>query len=158
MSTWVTAAVAGLLFSLGLGMGGMTDPARVQGFLDFTGAWDPTLAFVMGGALAVHAPFSWLIRRRSAPVLAPAFPELSKTRVDGRLLLGASLFGMGWGLSGYCPGPALTSLVTGGGMVALFVLSMLGGMWLFDSLSNSSGRAKKRQTTERVGEPTREAA
>jgi hypothetical protein len=131
MSALWSAGVAGLLFALGLGLGGMTDPARVQGFLDFTGAWDPTLAFVMGGALAVHAPLSWLIRRRRAPVLAPAFPSLSASQVDRRLLSGAALFGGGWGLAGYCPGPALASLATGTGPVLLFVLSMFGGMWLF---------------------------
>jgi uncharacterized membrane protein YedE/YeeE len=131
VSALLTAGVAGLLFALGLGLGGMTDPARVQSFLDFTGAWDPTLAFVMGGALAVHAPLSWLTRRRSTPVLAPAFSLPSKTRVDGRLTLGAALFGVGWGLAGYCPGPALASLVSGESQVGLFVLSMFAGMWLF---------------------------
>ena len=131
MNALWTAAAAGLLFSLGLGLGGMTDPSRVQGFLDFTGAWNPSLAFVMAGAIAVHAPLSWLIRRRKAPVLAPAFPATSKTGVDGRLLAGAALFGVGWGLSGYCPGPALVSLSSGVGQVTLFVLSMFGGMWLF---------------------------
>jgi uncharacterized membrane protein YedE/YeeE len=130
MSTLLTAGVAGLLFALGLGLGGMTDPAKVQGFLDFTGAWDPSLAFVMGGALALHAPLSWLIRRRQRPVLAPAFPSLS-TQVDPRLVVGSALFGVGWGLSGYCPGPALASLASGGSLVALFVLSMFAGMWLF---------------------------
>lgn len=130
MSALLTAAVAGLLFALGLGLGGMTEPARVQGFLDFTGAWDPTLAFVMGGALAVHAPLSWLIRRRKAPVLAPAFSTPARTKVDGRLLTGAALFGVGWGLAGYCPGPAFASLASGTSPVLLFVLSMLGGMWL----------------------------
>ncbi|MBN1207158.1 MAG: YeeE/YedE family protein [Myxococcaceae bacterium] len=130
MSSLLTAGVAGLLFALGLGLGGMTEPARVQAFLDVAGAWDPTLAFVMGGALAVHAPLSWLIRRRRAPVLAPAFPVISQTRVDKRLLSGAALFGAGWGLAGYCPGPALTSLASESGLVVLFVSSMFGGMWL----------------------------
>lgn len=131
MSALWTAGLAGLLFALGLGLGGMTDPARVQGFLDFTGAWDPTLAFVMGGALAVHAPLSWLIRRRKAPVLAPAFSWNSLTKVDGKLLTGSALFGVGWGLAGYCPGPSLALLASGAELVLLFVLSMLGGMWLF---------------------------
>lgn len=131
MSALFTAAVAGLLFALGLGLGGMMDPARVQGFLDFTGAWDASLAFVMAGALAVHAPLSWLIRRRGAPVLAPAFSPPSKTRVDRRLTTGAALFGVGWGLTGYCPGPALASLTSGELQVGLFVLSMFAGMWLF---------------------------
>jgi uncharacterized protein len=131
MKALVTSAAAGLLFALGLGMGGMMDPARVQGFLDFAGAWDPTLAFVMGGALAVHAPLSWLIRRRKAPVLAPAFSPTSKARVDGRLVAGAALFGVGWGLAGYCPGPALASIASGTSLVLIFVLSMFGGMGLF---------------------------
>jgi uncharacterized membrane protein YedE/YeeE len=126
-----TAGAAGLLFALGLGLGGMTDPARVQGFLDFAGAWDPTLAFVMAGALAVHAPLSWLIRRRSAPVLAPTFPSHTHVKVDARLLTGSALFGVGWGLGGYCPGPSFTSLASGEQQVLLFVLSMAGGMWLF---------------------------
>lgn len=126
-----TAGVAGLLFALSLGLAGMTDPARVQAFLDISGSWDPTLAFVMGGAIAVHAPLSWLIRRRKAPVLAPAFPDVSHTQLDRRLLCGAALFGVGWGLSGYCPGPALVSLATGTGTVLIFVASMLTGTWLF---------------------------
>ena len=126
-----TAGVAGLLFALGLGLAGMTDPARVQAFLDVSGSWDPTLAFVMGGAIAVHAPLSWLIRRRKVPVLAPAFPDVSHTQLDRRLLGGAALFGVGWGLSGYCPGPALVSLASGTGTVLLFVAAMLTGMWLF---------------------------
>jgi uncharacterized protein len=131
MNTLITAGAAGLLFALGLGLGGMTDPAKVQGFLDFTGAWDPSLAFVMGGALAIHAPLAWLIRRRQKPVLAPAFPSPPTTQVDKRLVTGSALFGVGWGLAGYCPGPALASIASGGGMVALFVLSMFAGMWLF---------------------------
>lgn len=126
-----TAAGAGLLFALGLGLGGMTDPARVQGFLDFSGAWDPSLAFVMGGAIAAYAPLSWLIRRRTTPLLAVRFPASPHAHVDGRLVAGAALFGVGWGLSGYCPGPALASLASGSGMVLLFVGSMFGGMWLF---------------------------
>jgi uncharacterized membrane protein YedE/YeeE len=131
MSALWTAAAAGLLFALGLGLGGMTDPARVQAFLDFTGAWDPTLAFVMGGGLAVHIPLSWLIRRRKAPVLAPTFSWSSLTKVDGRLLAGSALFGVGWGLAGYCPGPALASLASGAELLLIFLLSMFGGMWLF---------------------------
>lgn len=131
MSALWSAGLAGLLFALGLGLGGMTDPARVQGFLDIAGQWDPTLAFVMGGALAVHAPLTWLIRRRRAPVLAPAFPNVSQQSIDRRLLGGAALFGVGWGLAGYCPGPALVSLASGSGTVLLFVASMFAGMWLF---------------------------
>ncbi|MBU8896492.1 YeeE/YedE family protein [Corallococcus sp. H22C18031201] len=131
MKAGLMAALAGLLFALGLGLGGMTDPAKVVGFLDFSGAWDPSLAFVMGGALAVHAPLQWLIRRRRSPVLASEFPARSKARVDARLVGGAALFGVGWGLAGYCPGPALVSLASGTRTALLFGASMLGGMLLF---------------------------
>ncbi|KFE62013.1 DUF6691 family protein [Hyalangium minutum] len=145
MSALWTAGVAGLLFAFGLGLGGMTDPARVQGFLDVTGSWNPTLAFVMGGALAVHAPLSWLIRRRKTPVLAPAFPNVSHTQLDRRLLGGAALFGVGWGLSGYCPGPVLVSLAGGTGTVLLFVASMFAGMWLFGWWERSRATAPQPQ-------------
>lgn len=130
MRAILTAAASGLLFALGLGLGGMTQPEKVQNFLDFTGRWDPSLAFVMGGALGVHALLQRIIRRRKAPVLAPHFPALSQARVDGRLVAGAALFGAGWGLAGYCPGPALTALASGSREVVLFVLSMMSGMLL----------------------------
>lgn len=133
-----TAGIAGLLFALGLGLGGMTQPSRVLGFLDVAGPWDPSLAFVMAGALGVHAILQRLIRRRKAPVLAASFPAISKTRVDGRLVTGAALFGVGWGLVGYCPGPAFTALATGGREVVLFTLSMLGGMLLFKAWERAS--------------------
>ena len=132
MKTALVAALAGLLFSLGLGLGGMTDPAKVMGFLDVTGAWDARLLFVMAGAVGTHALLRYLIlRRRRVPVLAQAFPAVGKARPDARLVAGSALFGIGWGLSGYCPGPAFTSLASGAGTVLLFVAAMLGGMWLF---------------------------
>ena len=131
MRPLLTAALAGLVFALGLGLGGMTQPARVVAFLDVTGAWDPGLAFVMAGALGTHALLRPLVLRRRRPVLAPAFPVPRRAGVDGRLLLGSALFGVGWGLSGYCPGPAFTALPSGSGTLALFVLAMGAGMWLF---------------------------
>jgi uncharacterized protein len=128
----LVAALCGLLFAVGLGLGGLTDPANVQGFLDVAGDWRPSLAFVMGGALAVHAPLQWLIRRRrERPVLAPAFPNVSRRDIDAPLVVGAALFGMGWGLSGYCPGPALTALGTGSASALVFGAGLLGGMVLF---------------------------
>jgi uncharacterized membrane protein YedE/YeeE len=145
----LSAGLAGLLFSLGLGLGGMTDPAKVVGFLDVAGAWDPSLAFVMGGALAVHAVARRLILRRKTPVLAPAFPDVGQTRVDGRLVAGAALFGVGWGLAGYCPGPALTSVASGAWSALLFSGSMLAGMWLFslrERLSASRPRSAEPST------------
>nr|WP_304503103.1 MULTISPECIES: DUF6691 family protein [Myxococcaceae] len=120
----------------------MTDPARVRGFLDVTGAWDPSLAFVMGGALGTHALLRRLIlRTRARPLLAPAFPDLSHTRVDARLLGGAAIFGVGWGLVGYCPGPAFTALATGAPVALLFVGAMLAGMLLFRLWERRSARA-----------------
>jgi uncharacterized protein len=128
----LAALLAGLVFALGLGLGGMTDPSRVLAFLDVTGSWDASLAFVMGGALGTHALLRRLIlRTRARPLLAPAFPADSRARVDARLLGGAALFGVGWGLVGYCPGPAFTALATGAPAPLLFVGAMLAGMLLF---------------------------
>lgn len=148
-----TAGLSGLLFALGLGLGGMTQPSRVLGFLDVTGQWDATLALVMAGALGVHALALRLIRRREAPVLAARFPALARTRVDGRLVAGAALFGVGWGLAGYCPGPALTLLVTGGHQVWLFALSMLGGMLLFRAWERASAASTSVSQAPTGGRP-----
>ena len=124
--------ICGLLFGLGLVLSGMTDPVKVQGFLDVTGQWDVTLAFVMVGAIAVAMPaFIWL-RRRAQPVFASSFQWPQATQIDGRLLLGAALFGVGWGLSGLCPGPALVSVVQGGQDIVAFVVSLLLGSWVHD--------------------------
>ncbi|MEM9734537.1 MAG: DUF6691 family protein [Pseudomonadota bacterium] len=118
----------GLLFGLGLLISGMANPAKVLNFLDVFGAWDPSLACVMGGAIAVAAPGFWLLKKRSAPVLASQFNWPTKQDIDTRLLGGAALFGTGWGLAGFCPGPAITALSMGNPMTFLFVASMLVGM------------------------------
>ncbi|RKH12776.1 YeeE/YedE family protein [Corallococcus sp. CA053C] len=131
MKTLLSAGLCGVLFALGLGLGGMTQPEKVLAFLDVAGRWDPSLALVMLGAVGVHAVFLLRIRRRPAPVLAPRFAAPSQSKVDLSLVAGAALFGVGWGLVGYCPGPAFTSLATGGRDVLLFVGSMLAGMLLF---------------------------
>ena len=131
MKAALMAGLAGLLFALGLGLGGMTDPAKVVGFLDLAGHWQPGLAFVMAGAMGTHALLRRLILRRQAPVLAPTVPALGKARPDARLVVGAALFGAGWGLAGYCPGPAFTAVGSGMGTVMLFVAAMVGGMLLF---------------------------
>lgn len=122
--------VSGLVFAVGLALSGMTQPAKVLGFLDVSGTWDPSLAFVMMGAIGVHALCYRFIRRRPAPIFAPEFALPTSQRVDAPLLLGAALFGVGWGLGGFCPGPALTSLVTGAPKVLVFVGAMLAGMYL----------------------------
>lgn len=118
----LVALFAGALFGLGLAVSGMMDPATVTGFLDFAGDWDPTLMFVMGGALLVSIPAVRLVLRRSRPVLADGFALPTKSAVDARLLGGAGLFGVGWGLSGFCPGPAVAALVPAlaAGLVPVF--------------------------------------
>jgi len=120
--------VPGLLTGLGLVLSGMTDPARVLGFLDLAGPWDPSLAFVMVGAMTVFGVGSRLVLRRGAPVQGGRFPSPPSHEVDGRLLLGAVLFGTGWGLVGLCPGPALVGLGALHAEALLFVWLMLVGM------------------------------
>lgn len=140
----VVAALAGVVFSLGLGLGGMTQPEKIVGFLDVAGQWDPSLMFVMGGALAAYGISRPFILKRGTPVLAPAFPPTPRGKPDRKLLLGAALFGIGWGLAGFCPGPAFTSLASGeNGTVALFVVSMMAGMGVFALI--------QRRTSRRVG-------
>ncbi|WP_265562016.1 DUF6691 family protein [Sphingomicrobium arenosum] len=120
--------LAGSLFGGGLAISGMMDPARVRGFLDLFGNWDPTLAFVMGGALAVMA-VAWIIQKGMTHPFADAEWHLPGTkRLDGKLLGGSALFGIGWGLGGLCPGPAIASLGVNFGQVAGFVIAMLVGM------------------------------
>lgn len=126
-----TAFVAGLLFGLGLTISGMINPAKVLGFLDIAGDWDPSLAFVMLGALVIAAPGYLLAKRLRAPLCAASFAAPAKTQVDRRLIAGALLFGVGWGLVGYCPGPALASLGFGNTRTLLFVIAMLIGMTAF---------------------------
>ncbi len=124
------ALAAGVLFGVGLGVSGMAQPAKVLGFLDVTGDWDPTLLFVMGGAVGVHFwAYRWA-RRRSAPGLDERFFVPAGTPIDARLSLGAVVFGIGWGIGGYCPGPAIVSLASLGAPVIVFVAAMLGGMLL----------------------------
>jgi uncharacterized protein len=132
----VVALFAGALFGLGLAVSGMMNPAKVIGFLDFAGGWDPTLAFVMGGALLVTVPAFRLILGRPRPILADGFALPTRSALDARLLGGAALFGVGWGLSGFCPGPAVAALVTGLTPVFAFVAAMVAGMvlyaWVFE--------------------------
>src|SRR5512140_2417462 len=118
----------GLLFGLGLILSGMTDPGKVLGFLDLWGAWDPSLALVMGGAIAVGF-FAFALARRRATALLGGAMELPETRgIDTRLLAGALVFGVGWGLAGFCPGPAIVATGAGHWQAALFTLGMIGGM------------------------------
>ena len=124
----LSALVCGAIFGAGLVIGGMTQPSKVVGFLDLFGNWDASLAFVMGGALAVTALAYRFILKRPAPMLAPRFAIPDHHQVDGRLIGGAILFGIGWGLAGYCPGPAVTSLPSGHLAAPVFMVGMLAGM------------------------------
>jgi uncharacterized membrane protein YedE/YeeE len=144
MSSWRSAGlglICGLVFAAGLVLSGMTDPARVLGFLDFAGDWDPRLAFVMVGAIGVH--FTWL---RLAPRFqgpeARAFSRAPHAPVTRSLVVGAALFGVGWGMAGYCPGPAVVSLGLGVREGQVFLAAMLGGMGLY-RLFRSRASAQK---------------
>lgn len=130
MKIAISAFVCGTLFGFGLAVSEMINPARVVGFLDVAGAWDPTLLLVMGGALAVTMPLFPLVLRRPSPMLAPSFRLPTKVRVDPALIGGAAIFGIGWGLAGFCPGPALAALVTASPGVVIFVAAMLFGQWI----------------------------
>lgn len=122
---------AGALFGVGLVVSEMVNPARVIGFLDITGAWDPTLAFVLGGALAIAIPGYWLTRRWQKPLIDDAFHVPPAGTIDAKLLVGAGLFGTGWGLAGLCPGPALAALGTGQPAILAYGAAMAGAMWMF---------------------------
>ena len=129
-----TAFLSGLVFGLGLILSGMANPAKVLGFLDLAGAWDPSLALVMVGAIAVaFAPFAWA-RKRQKSLLGAPMQLPTSTRLDRRLVLGSLVFGVGWGLAGFCPGPALVGLGMGVPQAYVFVLAMLTGMGLFELL------------------------
>lgn len=136
--TILIAALAGLVFGLGLLLSGMADPQKVLGFLDLAGAWDPSLALVMGGAIALGLPgFAWA-RRRSCSLLGEPMQLPTRQAVDAPLLIGSALFGIGWGLAGYCPGPALVGTAAGLGSAAIFSAAMLAGMLLFGLWSKRS--------------------
>lgn len=132
------ALLVGLLFGIGLIVSGMTDPAKVTGFLDLAGSWDPSLAFVMGGAILVGVFAFGAARKRERSLLGAPMRLPTATSIDRRLVLGSLAFGAGWGLAGYCPGPALASLATGGIKPLIFTLAMLAGMALFEVLERVS--------------------
>jgi uncharacterized membrane protein YedE/YeeE len=127
--------IAGGVFGAGLVVSQMTDPARVLGFLDVFGHWDPRLAFVMLGAIGVHAPVVAWLRRRGRPVFGSSLHLPERTRIDRRLVIGAAIFGVGWGLAGYCPGPALVATLASPAALML-TLSMSAGIFVHDLLLN----------------------
>jgi uncharacterized membrane protein YedE/YeeE len=141
----IVAFLAGLVFAAGLALSGMTRPSKVIGFLDFTGDWDPSLMFVMCGAIGVHVWFAqWALRRMKAggrPLLADSFQVPQSTQLDARLVVGAALFGAGWGLAGYCPGPAVVSLVQVTPAAVAFVAAMSTGILIASRLGATTHRA-----------------
>ncbi len=138
----ITALLAGLVFGLGLLISGMANPAKVLGFLDLTGAWDPSLALVMGGAISVGLPGFWLARQRQSQrqrsLLGEPMRLPTSSQIDRRLVIGSLAFGSGWGLAGYCPGPAIVSMGMGQRPALILVAAMLAGMWLFETWQGRS--------------------
>lgn len=128
----ISEFLVGLLFGIGLLLSGMTDPGKVVGFLDLAGPWDPSLAFVMGGAIAVGLLAFGLARKRTTTFLGTAMYLPKSSDIDQRLIAGSLLFGVGWGLAGFCPGPALVSLGAGQPKAVVFVLAMIAGMFVFE--------------------------
>ena len=132
----LTAFFAGLIFGLGLLLAGMANPAKVLAFLDVAGAWDPSLALVMGGAIAVAViPLNWA-RKNKQSLLGARMQLPVKRELDARLIGGSLVFGIGWGLAGICPGPAVAILLTGRWQIIIFVLAMLTGMYFFSALES----------------------
>lgn len=137
----ISEFVIGLIFGIGLIVSGMTDPGKVIGFLDLFGDWDPSLALVMGGAIFVGVFAFALARKRSTTFLGSALHLPPARDIDRRLLVGSLLFGAGWGLAGFCPGPAIVSVGSGQPKAMVFVLAMLAGMWLFERMDQRAGRS-----------------
>jgi uncharacterized membrane protein YedE/YeeE len=126
VKTLISSLFSGLFFGLGLVVSGMTEPEKVKGFLDFFGAWDPSLLFVMVGAIGVHMPIYAYLKRNRRVFEVATNPAPPKLRIDGKLILGAALFGTGWGLGGYCPGPAIASMATGGDVLVVVFAIVIG--------------------------------
>ncbi|WP_064713762.1 YeeE/YedE family protein [Rhizobium bangladeshense] len=136
---FIAALASGVVFGFGLSLSGMLNPVRIQGFLDVFGAWDPSLAFVLGGAVVVAAIGVQVMKRLRHPAFDDSFHVPANCRIDAPLIIGSVLFGLGWGIGGFCPGPAVASLSLGLPRTMLFVVAMLGGMTFYDRVW--SGRA-----------------
>jgi uncharacterized protein len=163
----VVAFASGLVFAIGLGVSGMTQPSKVIAFLDlFGGSWDPSLALVMAGAVAVHAPFyRWIRARADAPLTqmtmgscGPIDDEQTETGalggINGKIIAGAAIFGVGWGLGGYCPGPAVVSAISGVSGTLIFVASMLVGMLIFQFLFESASNMRSKLSDADLSQPS----
>lgn len=149
----LSALVTGAIFSVGLVFGGMTQPGKVVGFFDFSrglDSWDPSLAFVMGGGMLVYMPvFRW-VRKRERPLRGTTLHLPTASRIDPRLVGGAALFGVGWGLAGFCPGPAITALGSLSGDALLLVVSMFVGMALFRTVDRARAESRRAQRSQQV--------
>ena len=132
----LTALMTGLIFGLGLHLSGMTNPAKVLEFLDLAGDWDPSLALVMLGALAVSSVPFYLVRNRQVSLLGAPIQMPTQRTIDRRLVLGSLVFGMGWAIAGLCPGPAVALLLTGQWQVVVFTLAMVAGMLIFAGIES----------------------
>jgi len=132
----IISLVVGLIFAIGLGISGMTQVHVVRGFLDVTGDWNMNLIGVMAGAIGVHALLFLMIKRRSSPLLDSKFHLPTRKDIDGKLLAGAALFGIGWGWAGICPGPGIVASVSGNHNILIFIASMLIGMFIFKSFES----------------------
>ena len=138
------AFITGLIFELGLILSGMTDPAKVIGFLDIAGAWDPSLAFVMGGAILIAGIAFHFAKTRPKALLGDVMRLPTASQIDRRLVFGGLTFGAGWGLVGYCPGPALVSLANGGSKPLIFVIAMIAGMAIFEIQDRRTSAHKRK--------------
>lgn len=141
MKYTLASFASGLIFGIGLLVSGMSNPEKVLGFLDIAGLWDPSLAFVMGGAIVVGLFGFAFARRRTLSFLGYHMKLPASDRVDKRLVIGSLLFGAGWGLAGFCPGPGLVALGAGEAKAAVFVISMIAGMAMFELLEKARARA-----------------
>lgn len=141
----LSSFAVGFLFAIGLGVSGMTQPKKVIGFLDLFGEWDPSLIFVMLGAILVHLVLYRIIRKRNAPLFSESWHIPTKKEITRRLIVGSLIFGLGWGIAGYCPGPALVSLATFTLRPALFVLFMLIGMKTFQKTIENRPKVENRK-------------
>lgn len=131
----ISSLIVGFIFGIGLIVSGMVNPAKVQNFLDIFGHWDPSLAFVMGGAIAITLPGYFLLRKSERPFFVEKFQWPTRTDLDAKLITGAAIFGIGWGLGGFCPGPATTALSGGATGTVVFFVAMLAGLYAAKRIS-----------------------
>ena len=140
MSAKISVFLSGLVLAIGLGVSGMTNADKVIGFLNVAGDWDPSLMVVMGGAVDAHLMFFRLIVRRESPLFATHFGIPSRKDIDKRLVVGSALFGIGWGLGGFCPGPGIVSSMSFGQEALVFLTTMAAGMWSFHLVEDHLGK------------------